>query len=87
MKPISLPHNFTIPPKLKSQSKKPDTETQLRDRHTDRDTDRQIERQERAWKEVVVLLLQTHSKEEKQEGMRERSQKTNPKRMARKNNG
>jgi hypothetical protein len=32
LKPISLPHNFTIPPKLKSQSKKSDTETQLRDR-------------------------------------------------------
>lgn len=65
----------------RNQTQKHSWET---DRQTDRDTDRQIERQERAWKEVVVVLLQTHSKEEKQEGMRERSQKTNPKRMARK---
>jgi hypothetical protein len=70
LKPISFPHNFTIPPKLTSQSKKPDTETQLREREreTDRQTDRQMERQERAWK--VVVVVQTQSKEEKQEGMR-----------------
>jgi hypothetical protein len=54
-------------------------------RDTDRHTDRQIERQERAWK--VVVVAPTHSKEEKQEGMRERSQKTNPKRMASKTMG
>jgi hypothetical protein len=45
LKPISLPHNFTIPPKLKSQSKKPDTETQLRDRQTDRQRYRQTDRE------------------------------------------
>jgi hypothetical protein len=44
LKPISLPHNFTIPPKLKSQSKKPDTETQLRERETDRQTEIQTDR-------------------------------------------
>jgi hypothetical protein len=48
LKPISFPHNFTIPPKLTSQSKKPDTETQLRERERERDrqTDRWRDRRE-----------------------------------------
>jgi hypothetical protein len=80
LKPISLPTQLHHSPKAHKSIK------ETRHRNTvERQTDRQIERQERAWK--VVVVLQTHSKDEKQEGMRERSPKTNPKRMASKSMG
>ncbi len=73
-------------PKAHKSIKKPDTETQLRD--TDRKTDRQIERQGRAWKVgVVVVVVETQSKEEKQEGMETAKKEDEPQENGKQNNG